>query len=274
MQSREEMHRDSGGLAGRHVLIAALALLCLVKGSGAKASEWPAWGCDRNRPGIATECLVSGSDSPKEIRAGVFSALTDPYLLDGLVEGELLAGFEGPSCFLWIDWRHLAAPFYRQDNVTAAFGFEIPAWGVGLGAVPSADRRVVEGFATDMYRSLSLAASYRHGRTARVCLVRSVYESSERFPGYTAASISLHAWSCTASFERVVEGWRRGDSRFLVEARLDRRLSILSGYRWSTGELSSGLALRLSCMLVDFLWSENPALGSTLYAGVGRWWER
>ena len=77
----------------------------------------------------------------------------------------------------------------------------------------------------------------------------------------------------TVALDRAASGPHAGDTRLAIEARLDGKCSIRFGYRWQTEELSSGLVAALSPVLLNFSWSQHPALGSTVSAGIGRLWE-
>jgi hypothetical protein len=73
--------------------------------------------------------------------------------------------------------------------------------------------------------------------------------------------------------DRAISGERGTDAQCALEAWLGDRCALVSGYRWETGELSSGIVVRVSREVLDFSWSRNPALGGTAAAGVGRLWE-
>lgn len=273
MQKREEMHRGGRLLARCYVCGAMLAAISCFNASEALASECPLWLFDRDRPGMAVGGDVFGDDVPVRTQAGFFSTISDPYLLDGLVACDLVAGLETPSRSLWIDWYHLGHSLYREDRIAASVGCGTPARGINIHAVPALVRRVVEGFAGEASCSLTLAVSYAQGRRASAGFLRSVYESDSRSSPYAAVFVSIRAGRLLARFDRAVSGVRAGDSRFMLEAALNGRCAFVSGYRWTSGEISSGLLIELSPLVVDFLWSQNPALGGTISAGVGRWWQ-
>ena len=273
MQKREEMHRGGGLLARCRARGAILAGICLIPAFEALASGCPLWLFNRDRPGMVVSSEAFGDDVPVKTRAGFLSSVSDPYLLDGLVACDLAAGLETPSRSLWIDWYHLGHSLYREDRIVASVGCGAPAWGIRLHAVPALVRRVVEGFAEERSCSLALAVSYAQGRRASAGFVRSVYESEGRSRGIAAVFVSIRAGSLLARFDRAGSDVRGGDTRFLLEAALNDRCVFVSGYRWKTGEISSGILIELSQLIVDFLWSQNPALGGTISAGVGRWWQ-
>jgi hypothetical protein len=251
---------------------AVLAAICLSSAFDALALGCPLWPFDRDRRAMLVGGPVFGDDAPAKMRGGFLATISDPYLLDGLVASDLVAGFETPSRALWIDWYHLGHSLYHEDRVVVGIGCLLPAWGISFNAVPALMRRAVEGFAAEESSSLDLAVSYARGRGGSAGFVRSVYESDDRAGAYAAIFVSLRAGSLLARLDRVVSGVRSGDSRVLLEAVLNENLALVSGYRWNSGEISSGIMFELSRVTLDLLWSENPALGSTISAGVGRWW--
>ncbi|MGD1048566.1 MAG: hypothetical protein ABR899_07440 [Candidatus Krumholzibacteriaceae bacterium] len=273
MQKREEMHRG-GGLLGRCCACAAmLAAISCINAFQAPASGSSPWPLDRDRPGMTAGNEIFGGDASVKTRAGFLSTVSDPYLLDGLVAGDLMAGLETPSRSLWIDWYHLGHSLYREDRIAAAITCRTSAWGIRLHAVPALVRRVVEGLPGESSSSLALAVSYARGRRASAGFVRSVCESDGRSGADEAVFISIRAGSHLARFDGTLSGARAGYSRFLLETALNERCTLVSGYRWESGEISSGLVIELSHLTFDLLWSQNPALGSTVSAGVGRWWQ-
>jgi len=249
-----------------------LAAISCFNAFGTFASGCPLWLFDRDRPGMAVGSEVFEDDVPVRTQAGFYSTISDPYLLDGLVACDLVAGIETPSRSLWIDWYHLGHSLYREDRVAARIGCETPARGIRIDVVPALVRRVVEGFAGEASCSLTLAVSYAQGRRASAGFLRSVYESDSRSSPYAAVFVSIRAGRLLARFDRAVSGMRAGDSRFMLEAAFNGRCAFVSGYRWASGEISSGILIELSPVALDFLWSQNPALGGTVSAGVGRWW--
>lgn len=198
---------------------------------------------------------------------------SNPYMLEGLVASRLRAGFEAPRCSVWLDWGHRGHELYREDRLDAAVGLGLPFEGCRFAAVPGLERRCVKGFNAVCTYSCRLVLSYAYGGRACIGFAHSLYES---VPGATPASAVFflyRAGRMTVAVDRSASGPHAGDARLAVEARLEARCSIRFGYRWCTEELSSALAVALAPTIVDFSWSRHPTLGSTLSAGIGRFWE-
>jgi hypothetical protein len=273
MQERENVHRGGWGLSVVLASGAVLFTLVFSTGAWAGASECSPCRLDFDRPGLPSQCVFPGFYLCEKSRAGVFSQFADPYMLDGLVACDLRAGFETPSHSVWLGWHRLAHSLYREDDLAADLWVRLPIRGLRLGAAPASQRREVRGFAAAQSHSLSLALSYECAHRVLVGYTRAVYESDPGAPRQAAVFILLRGGSFGAAFNRIVSGERGGDSRIALEVCLGNRCSIVSGYRWKTGELASEVLIEIASMLFDLSWSQNPALGSTVSAGVGRWWE-
>jgi hypothetical protein len=271
MQERETMHR--GGRRLRDVLAATLLVFVGVTPVSALSNgpERSAWALAGSLSDLMTQQAMPGVRSAGTRRAFVHSTLSNPYMLDGLVGSDCVAGIETASSSAWLDWRHLAHTLYCEDRLGAALEGRLPLGGLRFAALPAIEKRQVRGFEAVMTHSLSLAASYESARTVCAGFVRAVYESDSPPPRRTAAFFTLRAGPVMFAINHGVGGGK--DTRFALGARFDRRCSVAVGYRWKTGELASGLVVDLSQVSLDFSWSQNPALGSTLSAGVGRWWE-
>jgi hypothetical protein len=273
MQERKDVHRSGRGLSV--VLASGAVLVAIAFSSGAMAGPSECCPCclGFDRPGLAPQCAFPGFCFCEKSRAGVFSKFGDPYMLDGLIACDLRAGFETPSHSVWLGWHRLAHSLYREDDLAVVFGARLPIGAFRLEAVPAIKRREVLGFAAAQSLSISMVLSYEYGRSALIGLTRSVYQSDRSGLQQAAVLFLLRAGSFGAAFNKVVSGAGYGDCRFSLEAWLGGRCSVVSGYRWQTREVSSGILVEIASVLFDLSWSQNPALGSTISAGVGRWWE-
>jgi hypothetical protein len=284
MQKGEGVHRGGGGLGGMPgsvVLLCVLWLAAVVNAAAANAaaadsnaSEYPARllaGCPQ---GVASRNFFFGSGASEKRRAGFHATAANPYLLDGLASSDLLSGIEGGSFSAWLDWRHLGHALYREDRLAAAIGFPCP-FGAGfrLYAIPAIERRAARGFDAEGSRSLSIALSYDCRGSVCVGCVSLASASGEPGPRNARAFLFVRAGSLVVALDRAISGARGRDEQAALEAWFGNSCAFVSGYRWRTGELSSGIVVRVSCAILDFSWSRNPALGSTVTAGVGRLWE-
>ncbi len=289
MQKGKDVHRRGGGLGG---MIGPAVLICVLwlagaanaaavdsaaadaAGAKSNASECPARmlaGCPR---GVASGNLFFGSVTSGKKRAGFHATAANPYMLDGLASSDLLSGIDGGSFSAWIDWRHLGHALYREDRIAAAIGFPLPfGEGFRLYAIPAIERREARGFGARGSRSLSLAFSYDRRGSMCVGFVCLASGSEDPGPRNARAFLFLRAGSLVLAVDRAISGARGIDVQCALEAWLGDRCALVSGYRWETGELSSGLVVRVSRAILDFSWSRNPALGGTITAGVGRMWE-
>jgi len=224
--------------------------------------------------GVASGIVFFGSGASARRRAGFHASAANPYMLEGVVSSDLLSGIDEESFSAWFDWRRLAHALYREDRVAAAIGIRCPfIEGLRLYAIPAFERRAARGFDARTRRALSLAVSYDCRRS--LCVGYACIASGSDDPGApnTRAFLFLRAGSFVLAVDRAVSGARGTDAQCALEAWLGDRCAIVSGYRWKTGELSSGLVVRVSRAMLDFSWNRNPALGGTITAGVGRLWE-
>jgi len=284
MQKGKDVRRGGGGVGGMIGSAGLICILWLAVAAGAAAAntaaadsnafECPARllaGCPQ---GVASRNFFFGSGASKKRRAGFHATASNPYMLAGLVSSDLLFGIEGGSFSAWLDWRHLGHALYREDRLAAAIGFPRP-FGSGFRAyaIPSIERRAARGFGAEGSRSLSLALSY--DCRGRVCVGCVGLVSAIEGPGPRNARgfLLVRAGSLALALDRAMSGARGRDEQASLEAWLGNSCAFVSAYRWRTGELSSGIAFRVSRAILDFSWSRNPALGSTVTAGVGRLWE-
>ncbi len=273
MQERKEVHRSGGGM--RHAAVFAGALLVLIiagrpapcgAGCSGRGLDWIKSGIPAGRIGLL-------SNPCGDRFAGLISTLENPYLIEGLVSSNLFAGFGTRSFSAWFGWAHLGNELYREDRMSAPFGFELPVDGFGCIVVPAVERRAVKGFTPWHSHSLHLSTSYEFGRAARIAFEGSLYESASRAPRDAALSLELRSACLAVAVDRIFSGVLEGDMGLAIEVRLDETCSLLSGYRSKTDEILSGLILRRSRLVFCLSWSQNPVLGSSLGAVVGRVWK-
>jgi hypothetical protein len=279
MQKGKDMHRGGEGLGKK---IGSVALICVLWFAGAakagaaesNASEFAARmlaGCPR---GVASGNLFFGSGTSEKARAGFRAAAANPYMLDGLAASDLLLGIDNGSFSAWLDWRHLGGALYREDRLAAAMGFPcLLGEGLRLYAIPAIERRAARGFGAEGSRSLSLALSYEFRSSVCVGYASLVSGSAEPGPRNARAFLFVRAGSLALAVDRAISGERGTDAQCALEAWFGDTCAFTSAYRWKTGELSNGIVVRVSRAILDFSWSRNPALGSTVSAGVGRLWE-
>jgi len=256
--------------------LAILALSVALSGSisaSTAASEYWASRFDENGPDAGPRHARLGDFRAGKRRAGVFSTISNPYMLEGLVASRLRAGFEAPVASVWLEWRRRGHALYREDRLDVAFGFGLPFGGCRFAVVPAMERREVRGFRVERAYSCCFAASYEYRGRACIGFACSAYESDPGARRPSAAYLLIRAAAMTVALDRAASGPHAGDTRLAVEARLDGKCSIRFGYRWRTEELSGGLVAARGPVLFDLSWSQHPALGSTVSAGIGRWWE-
>jgi hypothetical protein len=289
MQKREGMHRRGGELGVALGPIALMFVLWLAAGASAEAGDpaaTPAAGEESDAPecparllagsprGVASGCFSFGNGARGKRRAGFHATAANPYMLEGLVSSDLLFGVDGGSFSAWLDWRHLGHSLYREDRLAAAIGFSCPFDdGFRLYAIPAVERRAARGFGAQGSRSLSLAFSHDFFGSLCIGCEYLAYEDDDPRPRDARAFLLFSAGSLVIAVDRAISGARGADAQCALEAWLSDRCAIVSQYRWKTGEISSGLVVRISRATLDFSWSRNPALGGTVTAGAGRLWE-
>jgi hypothetical protein len=278
------MHRGGGKRGGRLRSASLTCVLWLVASAGAsppnaasadsRASECAARMLAACPRGVAPGTFFFGGGVTGKRRAGFHAAAADPYLLDGLAATDLLSGIDGASCSAWLDWSHFGHALYREDRLSAAIRFPCPFGpGLRLYAIPAVERRAVRGFDPEGACSLSLAGSCDFGGS--LCAGYACFAAGGDVSGFrnARAFLLVRAGSLALAVDRAIGGPRGEDLQCALEAWVGDRCAIVSGYRWATGEITSGLAVRIPWGILDFSWGKNPALGSTMTAGVGRLWE-
>jgi hypothetical protein len=279
MQKGEDMHRRCCGLGGA---IGSLALICVPWFAvAAHAAD-----ADSNSPGFPARMLVGcpqgvasknsffESSGGGRKSAGFHATAANPYMIDGLASSDLLFGIDGESFSAWIDWSHLGYALYREDRLAAAMGILCPfRAGLRIYAIPAIERRAARGFSAESSRSLSLAVSYEYRGRVSVGYVSLAAASEVTEPRNSRAFMFARVGFFAIAVDRAISGPRGSDAQCVLEAWFGDTCAFISAYRWKTGEISNGIVVRASRTILDFTWSRNPALGSTLTAGIGRSWK-
>jgi len=272
VQKRKEVHRG-GWRVG--VVSACVALLVGVGDEAAGSCGVSQCTVPRLNEGLAGSLhgfACSGDRTATKHRAAVLSVFSNPYMIEGLIAWDMLAECVTPSRSVRFDWHHLGHVLYREDRFEAALGLVLPVGGLRLAVIPATDRREVKGFSAAYSFSLCLAASCEYEGRACVGLVGRAYASDPDALPRSSACFMFRTGPIGFVLERAAS--RGGENaRLALEARLTESCSIISGYRWQTGELSSVISVRVVPAMLYFSWSQHPALGSTVSAGVGRLWE-
>lgn len=279
MQKGKNVHRGGRELGGALVLIVLICVPWSAAAANAAAADSSASECVARLlagcpEGVASGNFFFGNSADGQRRAGFRATAANPYMLDGLVSSDLLCGSEGTSHSAWLDWSHLGHALYREDRFTAATGIPFPFRSeLRLYAVAAIERRAVRGFGVRGSHSLSLAFSYDYRGSACVGYACRGFGSDASGPRNDRAFVFVRTGLLVCAVDGAVSGERGRDIQCALEVWLGDACALVSGYRWKTGELSSGLVVGVSRVILDFSWSRNPALGSTVVAGIGRLWE-
>jgi hypothetical protein len=257
-------------------LIRVLSDLVLLIALAAEA--WPGPAHSMSRFGSAASDVASGRygllrDFGEGGRAAFFSAVEDPYVIDGLVRSNLLAGIGGKRLSVWLDWSHLGHRLYREDHASALIAFELE--GIPLRCIvnPEVERHLVTGFPAERSGALSCSVCWELGRAAWVSFESQLGGGCNAGRRTAVASFAVRSTSFGVRVDRLVSGATGGDTGVAVEARPRRACALLSAYRMNTNEVSGGLLIEAHSVLTRLMWSEHPALGSTLSMEVGRVWQ-
>jgi len=213
------------------------------------------------------------SMAPVSRCAGVYAGGLDPYLIDGLVISRVGAGYHARSHSLWLDWRHLGHAIFREDRISAAAGMGMLGGRLRVVARASAERRAASGFAAERVFALSLAAYGWFRGSLGLGAEAYLGDRARGIEDESSISLAVRGDPVSASVDRTVTGWRAGDTNLAVAVRLSGGVALLAGYRSMANEISSGIAVEAGPFDFDLFWSQNPALGSTFAAGLGRLWK-
>lgn len=264
--------RRRGGRLGVAAAFVLLSWRFLAAPGGVSAEEGASSGLELARCGAPFEGQGFPYDVSPASCAGVFVAVMDPYLMEGLLVSRSRVGYHARSHSIWLDWRHVGHELYREDRLSAELGIGAPSAGFCAVLGPGVERRTVQGFGPEGRLALSLAASgWIRGTVGFGAETRLGGEGGSG-SSEAALSILIRTGSFFASLERSVSGWRRKDVEVAVAVLPREGVSFLARYRSAAGELSSGLVVEAPSLVVGFFWSLNPDLGITLAAGVGRSW--
>ena len=266
------MHRDCLGVRSFPVLSGLLVVVTL-----AAAPAPCGAGCGVLRGGFTEPNVVApyaellGAPEAKHV-AGVFTAVENPYLIEGLISSSLLAGLRSGSRSIWIEWSRLGHEIYQEDHAAVLLGFGLIAEGLRGSVIPGVERRAVKGFSARYGRSLRCAASYEF-RMVSIAFEGSAYESDPAAPREAVLRLAFRSKSLAVAADRFCSGALEGSTDVAVAVRLHESCSCISTYRSGTAEVSGGLLVAVARLAVHCAWRQHPVLGSTVAMEVGRVWK-
>jgi hypothetical protein len=272
MQAGEAVDRGRGKLRGVGASAVILGLALWTGRSGAGEAGVPVRMLEHRGLDLSPALIEEMPRGGEARRAYVHTSVSNPYFLDGLAAACTIAGYEGPVWSAGLDWRRLSHALYGEDRCSAGTGVRLPAAGLRLLAGAAVERREVTGLSVSTGYSLAFGAAYEGPRGVSAGFVRAAGGGGVRAARGTAVFAGLAAPAVGIVIEHGAAAARASDTRLLLRVPLDRRCAVALGYRFASGEVASGIVVSLARIMVDLSWSESPALGSTLAAGVGRRW--
>ncbi|MFO7914099.1 MAG: hypothetical protein R6U43_00195 [Candidatus Krumholzibacteriales bacterium] len=200
--------------------------------------------------------------------SGLVSSISNPYSIPGLYR-MYIAGFSGWEYLdIRVSWSHTAHRLYHND----IFRIRLTATRAGRlssGIVLRADSRGVQGTGRENLLFVEGVAAFRAGELFSAGWEMILHHSG----GYrflrNRLIISFKIERLSILVNRDVYGQRVSETAAGLELALSDRLSLLSGYRFRTGEISFGIFCWFSGSCFGISWSDHPVLGTTAGCGLG-----
>lgn len=199
------------------------------------------------------------------------SMYANPYGLEDLRLYQVRLGARFERLGLGLDWIALSHPLYRGDRAAVRIGSVISVIPIAIVVEPAIERKSVYGF----------PAEYASRFDAAAVVSQSAWAFALGSAAPRTRDGTLIAFACSADlgpFAFALNGRAAAHGisglRAAVRLSLDEAITLSAGYRTDTDELCWGLTGRHQGLLVTFGWSDHPALGSTVAAGLGWVWPR
>jgi hypothetical protein len=234
----------------------------------------PVWVQGRGGASYPSESHNIISDFKEKRFFGLISTCSNPYSIDDLLTSYIKVGYHFHRGSLWTDWYLLHHPLYREDHLAVMYGQALLIEGFLIQVKPSFERRQVLGFPSESVGILTIMAVYEWMRFVCFGLDWSILNSGFSGSSLVISKLSLQMDSFAFVVNQVHNRPPERDIRVGVEVELDEKLSLLSGYRLSTDEVSGGVLYTGGRFIFGLTWRHHPAMGVTLSLGVGRLWFR
>lgn len=201
----------------------------------------------------------------------LITGCSQPYSIEKCCRSFAALGFRSARYAFWCDWLLLYHPLLREDAASAVFGARIFSGAMILVLRPTLRRTSVRGFTPETEYSCGVSCSYMIG-AAGVGVEGHTVGRGDRYTDTVTGKISFHAGVLRVVVNRMMLGRHGNDGRIGIEIEAGGGLSLLSGYRSGTDEISVGVLYRTERYIIGVSWSDHESLGTTLGFGVGRLW--
>ena len=197
-----------------------------------------------------------------------------PYALEDLTVSYLTAGYHCPRRALWLGWHLFHHPLYREDRLTMKASQRLLSGHLLLFCRSSGLFTRVRGFRSKASFEASFALFFISEGFLLAGIENHFIGHGRENHGDWLFAASAHIGPLMLVVNRDLAGGSNANTRIGIEAGLGDGLSLLSGYRLATDEISGGVLYTGRRLLVGISWSHHPVLGRTVSLGIGGVWLR
>jgi hypothetical protein len=246
-------------------LIASIAAACV---GPARADSW-----GRGMGGVSFPYRFHPADAGGGA-AGlliVFSA-ANPYSMPDLFQSSFAVSVVRNRWSTAAAWDRTGSRNYSQDVLVVSAGFA-PAWSfLHILAAAAADRRSVAGLGSEGYATVRLGVSLECRPSLSLQIEREAYASGEGLLSPVGARYRACAAADLGTLLLCASVRAGSGGGAIVSAGAALRaagpLSVMTGLRLDTGEVSCGAAIE-SAVRASLSWSSHPVLGHTISFSIG-----
>lgn len=269
-------------------------------------SGYPPWIWGRGKAHYPAERVNPFFHDRREDSFNLIASAANPYSIKGLRRYYFKLGYQSSRQSIWFEWSVISHYLYRENEADFLYHRPVVEPFLQFYLGPVVWIRQVKGFAPiyDMSGFFGMAINIVGGRhPGGECWENGSGEEGDgRGTDSGDSAIKYNDIHLSAGLECMVEKCERWDLQYLVlstsvcfgrfrlvcnrygggsqmgegsagiEIGVGQGLSLLSGYLFTTHQITAAVCFKSGSMMVALAWIDHPSLGMTLSAGVGRWW--
>ncbi|UCF04609.1 MAG: hypothetical protein JSV33_11855 [bacterium] len=202
----------------------------------------------------------------------LLSTCSNPYSIDDLLVYSFRLGMRTPQRACWFGWSALDHTLYREDHVTLEYRQILFCDRLRLGVRPVCTLMQVEGYPIQTEMSVSLSVSCAVLSRAAVGLEGALAGSGSSPSTSWILRLSAGIELISLLYQRNLWGSSHDDHRFGMMIHLCESLTLLSGYRLDTDEVTWGIVTAPISYVCGVASRYHPVLGPTRSVGAGKVW--
>jgi hypothetical protein len=267
----EGLHRRSR--IGTFSLV-IVSVIAVVPSPLAADPQQAAWVSARGGTAFPAERIDVRRDLRERTFFGFISSWSNPYSIDNLITSSTRIGLHSRRCAMWVGWTHLHHTLYREDLISLDLGSRVMGKRLLLAVRPALRRQRVRGFPASSSHDLTIGAACHCTPAVDIGFGTTFSDRESRPVQQFVMMLSVRLGGFALVLNHISAAPFGREIRVGVEIELDRRLTIVSGYRTGIDEISAGVLIRAGGYLVGMSVNHHVVLRQTVSFSIGRLWVR